>query len=113
MKFFLDKNRGNFDSKYRNGLASEIWVPLNIRSASGRTTESNFTTSPDPESVKLSEWIEFKLTKGDITLNATSTGVANLHHGSFADDAAAATGSVPVGGVYYNTTTQKLHTRMS
>jgi hypothetical protein len=33
-------------------------------------------------------------------------------YGSYADDAAAATGSVPVGGVYLNTTTGFAHTRM-
>jgi hypothetical protein len=32
---------------------------------------------------------------------------------SFADDAAAAAGSVPVGAIYYNTTNSRLHVRMS
>lgn len=37
----------------------------------------------------------------------------SLHHGNFVDDSAAATGGVPVGGCYFNTTNNKLHTRMS
>lgn len=32
---------------------------------------------------------------------------------SYVDDAAAASGSVPVGAIYYNTTTSRLHVRMS
>lgn len=32
---------------------------------------------------------------------------------SYADDAAAAAGSVPVGAIYWNTTTSRLHVRMS
>lgn len=36
-----------------------------------------------------------------------------LHHGEFANDTAANTGGVPVGGAYWNTTNNKLHTRMS
>lgn len=34
-------------------------------------------------------------------------------NGDFADDTAAGVGSVPVGGLYFNTTTGKLHTRMT
>lgn len=103
MKYYLESNRGNFDNTYRNGLDTLIWVPLNSRTASGKQSDASFRTSPDPESVSLTEWITRRVVKGDIA----------VHYGSFADDAAAATGSVPVGGVYYNTTTNKLHTRMS
>lgn len=113
MKYFLDGNRSSFDNSYRNGLSTNIWVPLNIRTASGKPSDSNFTTSPSPESVKLSDWVAYKVASGDITFQATDAGIANLHHGSFTNDAAAATGSVPIGGVYFNTTNSKLHTRMS
>lgn len=107
MKYFLDANRGAFDNKYRAGLSTDIFVPLNIRSASGRpNNDSNFTTSPDPESVSLIDWIQN-------AIDTSRVNIDSLHHGNFADDAAAATGSVPVGGVYFNTTNSKLHTRMS
>lgn len=111
MKYYLESNRGNFDNQYRNGLDTLIWVPLNSRTASGKGGDSSFRTAPDPESVSLAAWISRRLTKGDIV--APAFPIADYHHGSFADDAAAATGSVPVGGVYYNTSTSNLHTRMS
>lgn len=36
-----------------------------------------------------------------------------ISHGDYADDTAAAAGSVPVGGHYFNTTTGVMHTRMT
>jgi hypothetical protein len=109
MKYYLESNRGNFDNTYRNGLDTLIWVPLNSRTASGKQSDASFRTSPDPESVSLTEWISRRLTKGDIVAPVNPA----AHYGTFDDDAAAASGSVPVGGVYVKSGTNKLHTRMS
>jgi hypothetical protein len=53
-------------------------------------------------------------TKG-LVRNIATGGIETLtiSYGSYVDDAAAAGGSVPVGGHYYNTTNGVMHTRMS
>lgn len=47
-----------------------------------------------------------------VTLNKLAL-VLLTQFGQYVNDAAAAAGGVPVGGLYYSTTYSKLHTRMS
>lgn len=82
MRFHLSNNRSNFKQTYQAGLASQIFLPLNIgRYVGADNVSSLFKSRPNSDSVNLADWI-----------NAQSR-LGNVNSGIYSGN-----GSIPVGG---------------
>ena len=74
MRFHLSKNRSNFKATYQSGLASQIFLPLNIgRYVGADNTSSLFKSRSNTDSVNLAEWITNQITLDNITFSSLST----------------------------------------
>jgi len=82
MRYLLPNNRSTFNSTYKAGLSSKIYIPLNNGRSVGPDNQFGlFKTKPDTDSVNLAEWIN------------TQSSLGNINSGIYSGD-----GSIPVGG---------------
>ena len=74
MRYHLSKNRSNFKAAYQAGLASQIFLPLNIgRYVGADNTSSLFKNRPNTDSVNLAEWITNQITLENVTFSSVAT----------------------------------------
>jgi len=119
MQFFTYDKINDYN-KLTGTDPKKAYFPLNAGRRVGKpatqfTAVGNFEDQRPAEQIEIGAWIGSRINDGtvDIDTDHAAWFDANVSQGSYTDDAAAATGSVAVGQIYYNTTNSAYQTRMS